>query len=322
MTRHTSSTLLTLVGLLLLATGCYKEAPVVSELGKPRYEIKDGSDYVTHTIYDIYKRTGVKVVYDFDPSNVRWNLGAQLAFNDPRYTKIDPSVPEDMKVVEDNLRLLADNFLSFYKDDFAQTYFPAYIFLTDSIANGRANKLITNSKRDHIAINMYREGEVIRTKPAINTWDAYRSETVSQLHKTLWEFIFTHRISWPTTFSSFSADAYDQILGLRKNLPGTTDEDTENRDKILMSHGFWDYNRNFVYADEKYKAHKDPSLDIADYIYRMTTMSEAEIQEAMGDYTIMHEKYDALRSFIKDKTGMDLQTIGNAAAKKRQTPGE
>ena len=213
MTRHTSSTLLTLVGFLLLATGCYKEAPVVSELGKPRYEIKDGSDYVTHTIYDIYKRTGVKVVYDFDPSNVRWNLGAQLAFNDPRYTKINPSVPEDMKVVEDNLRLLADDFLSFYKDDFAQTYFPAYIFLTDSIANGRANKLITNSKRDHIAINMYREGEVIRTKPAINTWDAYRSETVSQLHKTLWEFIFTHRISWPTTFSNFSADAYDQILG-------------------------------------------------------------------------------------------------------------
>ena len=43
----------------------------------------------------------------------------------------------------------------------------------------------------------------------------------------------------------------------------------------------------------------------------MTTMSEAEIQEAMGDYTIMHEKYDALRSFIKDKTGMDLQTIAS-----------
>ena len=54
----------------------------------------------------------------------------------------------------------------------------------------------------------------------------------------------------------------------------------------------------------------------------MTTMSEAEIQEAMGDYTIMHEKYDALRSFIKEKTGMDLQTIGNAAAKKRQTPSD
>ena len=31
--------------------------------------------------------------------------------------------------------------------------------------------------------------------------------------------------------------------------------------------------------------------------------------------------YDAF-DIIKEKTGMDLQTIGNAAAKKRQTPSD
>ena len=42
MKRHTISTLSTLAGLLLLTTvACHREAPVVSELGKPQYEIKD-----------------------------------------------------------------------------------------------------------------------------------------------------------------------------------------------------------------------------------------------------------------------------------------
>ena len=320
MKRTTISTLSTLAGLLLLITvACHREAPVVSELGKPQYEIKDGSDYVSHTIYDIYKRTGLEIIYNFDPKHARWNLGSPQVTG-PRYTAIDPSSPEDMKMVEDNLRYFAEEFLPGYSDDFIKQYFPLRCFMADTISKYKrgSNEIFATSLRDHIAFNMYREGEVITGTPQYKTREEIRTEMTPRLHSTLWAFIFAHRISAPTAFKALSQDFYNQNIG--KKMKVDNKEDLDHKRDVLMGHGFWDYDEfnSFAY----YRSYKDPSLDIADYIYRMTTMSEAEIQEAMGDYTIMHEKYDALRSFIKDKTGMDLQTIGNAAAKKRQTPGD
>lgn len=327
MKRHTTSTLATLAGLILLTTvACHREAPVVSELGKPQYEIKDGSDYVSHTIYDIYKRTGLEIVYNFDPKHARWNLGSTQV-RGPRYTAIDPASTEDMKMVEDNLRFFTEEFLPGYSDDFIKQYFPLRCFMADTlnVYKGK-NDVFATSLRDHIAFNMYREGEVIIIKKEsqelkYKTRDEIRAEMIPRLHSTLWTFIFAHRISAPSTFTAYSQDYYGQVIGKRQKVGKK--EDLDHRRDVLMSHGFWDYDESKSgWASYRAYDSKSTSLDIADYIYRMTTMPEAEIQEAMGDYTIMHEKYDALRSFIKEKTGMDLQTIGNAAAKKRQTPSD
>lgn len=315
MTRYITILSTALTGLLLL-TACHREAPIVSELGTPRYEIKDGAGYVDHTIYDIYKRTGLQVVYHFDPGFATWNLGGNRT-NALRYTTVDPAKPEDMQMVEENLRFMEQNFLSRYSDDFIRKYFPVHFYMADTISRfKKGNEILTTSLQDHLAMNMYREGEVVKQgSTKYSTREEVLREMAPQLHATLWGFVFAYRVSTPETFATYSADFYGKNIGPVKKLPGTNEEDLDNRNQILRSHGFWSYDDYNTFA--QYRALKDPSLDVADYIYRMATMSETEIYEAMAGYDIMKEKYEALRKFIQERTGMDPQSIGDAASQDR-----
>lgn len=305
--------------LLLALTACHREAPIVSTPGKPKYEIVDGASYVDHTIYDLYKRTGLEVIYRFDPEDALWDLGSSTGtLTRPRYTAIDPADPADMAMVEDNLRHVVDHFVARYSDDFIRKYFPLRFFLADTITKTKgANNLLAASLRDHIAVNMYREGEVVKLPGrTLSTRKEVMGEMPSQLHATLWAFIFAHRISAPEAFTAYSADYYGQNLDKILKKPGTSEEDLDHRDRVLRSHGFWSYDElnSFSY----YRALKDPALDIADYIYRMTTLSEEQIRSEIAGYEIMVEKYEALRRFILDNTGTDLQEIGNAVAAERE----
>lgn len=306
---------------LFALSSCYHEDKIISELGEPKYHFEDGSDYVTHTIYDIYKRTGLQIVYDFDPDYARWNIGSYSG-SDLFYTTIDPEKSEDIEVVADNLRYIDEHFFTPYGDDFIRKNFPVRCYLADSIFEySGENKIFATSLRDHLAINLYREGEVIEDDASTyETRDEAMKAMVSQLHATLWSFIFTYRTSAPEHFTSFSSDYYGQNIGKRQAAPDGSGEDMEHKRDVLMSHGFWDYD-DYNSGQAYYMAYKQPD-DIADYIFRMTTMSESEILEAMGDYTIMHEKYNALRSYIIETTGLDLQSIGNAAAAERQSQGQ
>lgn len=309
MKRILSLTILSLA-LTLMTSSCHREKPVYSELGKPKYEIKDGKDYISHTIYDIYKKCGVQIIYRFDPEDALWDLGRfTTTLQKPRYTVIDPEQEEDRQMLERSIRHLQEHFFSAYDDNFKSRYFPLRIFLADTIGTYKnSNNRFATGYRDHMAINLYRDGEVLKYKQnngrntSYKTLQEYRQALIPSLHSQLWEFVFQYRIAPPERFLFYSQDMYGENIG-RKDDP--------NYD-IRMS-GFWDYDE-FNSGAKWYRAYKSPSLDIADYIYRMTSMSEKQIKEAMGAYQIMHDKYDALREHIQSLTGFDIQTIGDRAA--------
>ncbi len=292
-------------------SGCYHEAPIYSELGHPKYEIQDGTDYVTHTIYQIKQETGIQVIYDFTPGDALWDLGTPMTkgFGKKIYIPIDKNDPTDMAMLEPNLKYIKENFLDAYDTEFKKKYFPVRIFLADSLKRNKSVEDFAYIARDHIAINLYKENESMRRPtgiPRVTTKEEYFTQLAPQLHSSLWQFVFTHRLAYPNSFHAFSSEYYTHNLGERK----------DPRYDIRMA-GFWTYDEanSFKY----YKA-IDAATDIADYIYRMTSMSEDEIVQAAGGYQIMIDKYNALRQAIKDLTGIDLQEIGNATARKRQQP--
>lgn len=302
MIRNTP-TLLLLASLLLAS--CYHEAPVHSELGQPKYEIKDGPDYVSSTIYRIKEETGTQVVYDFKGGDAAWNLGSLLS--NKIYIPIDTDDPTDVAMVEPNLRYLEEQVLSKYSADFQKKYFPVRIFLADSLKRNKRVEAFVFTARDHVAINMYKEGDKMTRGSGlspVNTKEDYLAQFAPQVHSGLWEFIFTYRIDPPNSFYAYSAEVY------KKNFGDKTDKTFDIRQA-----GFWTYDE-FNSFGKNYRA-VDASTDISDYIFRMTSLSEAEITEAMGGYQMMLDKYHTLRSFIKELTGMDLQEIGNSASQAR-----
>lgn len=299
------------LGLAMLAfQSCNHEAPITAELGTPEYLIEDGQDYVTHTIYDIYKETGVKLVYTFNPFTAIWDLGASnlsaTYIYIPFFERKEHTMAENMPVIEENLVYLKRHFIDCYDTDFKKKYFPARIFLSDSVRYRLGgSETLTGFTRDNIALNLYREGETLKGsflkgEPSYETKEAYFKDFAPKAHFALWQFIFKYRASAPELFFSYSKDLYGKNLG-----------EVKDKNYSIKQDGFWTYDE--LNSSKYYRAWK-ADRDIADYVLRMVMYTEEENRAEMAGYQIMLEKYNALRGEIKTMTGIDLQTIGDTYA--------
>ncbi len=299
------------LGLAMLALqSCNHEAPITAELGTPEYPIEDGQDFVTHTIFDFYKETGVKLIYTFDPRTAIWDLGASglgaTYLYVPFFEREEHTMAENMPVIEENLIYLKKYFFDSYSTDFKKKYFPARVFLSDSVRYQiGGSETLTGFTRDNIALNLYREGEVLKGssskgEPTYKTREAYFKDFAPYAHFALWQFVFKYRASAPELFFSFSQDLYGKNLGEIKDPKYSIKQD-----------GFWTYDE--FNSFKFYRAWK-ADRDIADYVLRMVMYTEEENKAEMAGYQIMIDKYNALRSEIKAMAGIDLQTIGNAYA--------
>ena len=292
--------------------GCYREKPVVVELGTPEYVIENGSDYVSATIYEIYRESGVKLLYTFNPQTAMWDMGSTFgtdAVYIPFFERPEHSMAENMPVISENIAYLKEHFLDKYTTEFKKKYFPVYLFLSDSIKNGKDTETVAGIARDHLALNLYREGEVLegfemKGDKTYRTREEYFMEFAPRAHFALWQFIFKYRANPPELFYSYSQDLYKQNLGEKADKNYSTKQD-----------GFWTWDE---FNSFKYYRAWDADRDIADYVLRMVMYTEEENSAEMAGYQIMIDKYNALRGEIKKMTGIDLQEIGNSYASYRK----
>lgn len=294
---------------MLLLEGCHREKPVVAELGTPEYVIENGSDYVSATIYEIYRESGVKLLYTFNPQTAMWDMGSTFgtdAVYIPFFERPEHSMAENMPVISENIAYLKEHFLDKYTTEFKKKYFPVYLFLSDSIKNGANTETIAGIARDHLSLNLYREGEVMKGSKmkgdkSYRTREEYFMEFGPRAHFALWQFIFKYRANPPELFYSYSQDLYKQNLG-----------EKADKNYSLKQDGFWSSDE--FNAGSKFYRAWDADHDIADYVLRMVMYTEEENKAEMAGYQMMIDKYNALRSEIEKMTGIDLQTIGNAYA--------
>ncbi len=271
---------------------CNKERPIKANCSKAKYIIKDSSDPIDHLIYDIYKTSGIEIIYNFKPEDAKWNLGNNnptSSFTSADYIPIDINNSEKKEYLLKNLEMLRDKFLNLYPISFKSKYFPLRIFICDSIGNKR-KQLDVGRGRDHIAVNIRGNDD------KLNEAD-YTSKIIPQLHAVTWRYIFSYVIEVPDNFKAFSAELYD------KNIEGS-----DNPKYNIKSDGFWTYNELLSF---KFKKANTLEKYVEDYIIQMTSRSEQKNMELMKGYDIMINKYNILRNFIKAKIGFDIQEIGN-----------
>lgn len=319
MSTHKGLTALLALGLLTLsAQSCYREAPITAELGTPEYVIEDGSDYVTGTIYDIYEESGVKLIYSFDPTNTVWNIG-RFGITSAVYTPLEGQ--EDLPMIEKNLRYLDKYFIRLYSDDFRSKNFPVYIFLCDTIRS-IYGQTMTAISLDHLALNLYRDGEVFKDgSDSLKLEEEYFRVFAPRVHAALWEFIFTYRFSQPEQFAGFNEYPYEEnFFQYRKD---TIIDDDGNEQVVYRSDlfevkefGFWSIDKDWPAVAWAHS--QSMEKDLADFVNRLVMYSEEENLAEVEGYTILSNKFEALRREIIEMSGMDLQEIGNAYAPYRR----
>lgn len=285
---------------IVALSSCYGEKEVVSELGKPMYEIKDSSDPLDHLIFQIKQQTGVQVIYKFDALDAQWNLGQKRPYGSGgEYTPYEDLTPENRALILKTLSRVKKEFLDSYPIEFQKNYMALHIFLCDTVMVKGSAVAPAASARDHLAINVLGvdEYKIVKRKKVPLNEEEYFDEMMAKLHMLLWKNIFTYRMTIPTSFLGLSAGKYKQNLG----------EQADPNYDIRMD-GFWTY--DWLNSFKYYKA-VDETTDVSDYIQKMVSMPESKVYEAMGGYEVMKSKYLVLRNYIKEQTGIDLQEIGN-----------
>lgn len=303
-----------IIGLLvaiLLVSSCYREKPINSEIGKPLYTIEDSDDPLDHLIYQVYKESDVQILYDFDPKVARWNLGSILgaAGSGGSYVPFDLEDTEKVSYIKPNLDRIIEDFFDQYPVDFQRKYMPLRIFLCDTIVKTASSQYVTYYGIDNMAINLFTPGEKDHlsteyTKPVVADIDEYYSKISGKLHSALFAFLFTFREEAPNQFVQFSQGLYGKRLRSDLGLQQQGDNDFD-----VKTLGFWSASPDTFY-DDNLVMHKEPE-DIAEYVERMVGYTEAENMAEMEGYAVMINKYNALRNYIKEAFGFDLQEIGN-----------
>lgn len=294
----------------LLLGSCHREKPITSEIGKPLYEIKDGNHPADHAIYELYKKTGIQTIYNFDPKIAKWDLGALSSSG--QYVAPHDNEQATKDNIAQNLEYILKDFVDLYPLEFKQKFMPLRIYLCDSIImNAEAERMVWYG-RDHIAINLYKDGEKdydqkkvkdpITKKmvyPPFSSMEEYYAKATQRMHSILFTYLSQYRVSWPQSFLTYCAHMYGE------NFPVEAEKEP-NFDP--RSYGFWSYDEMNTF--KYYRAIKEDQ-DITDFVERMIGYTEAENLAAMEGFPELKAKYNILRDFIKENFNVDLQEIGN-----------
>ncbi|MGL5682015.1 MAG: putative zinc-binding metallopeptidase [Marinifilaceae bacterium] len=275
--------------------GCYDEETVTSERGEPKYEITDSDDVIEHERYLLWKNTGVYLLYNYDDVDYKWNI-AGISTN-----ILFPVT--DRKVLEMSMNYITTTLTGYYNDAFMRKYFPIKILLSQRIDHESYGvdpyvDRIAASGRNYLAIGLQRTD----TLATVMNNNELMLRCRGDIQGKLWADIIYDNglIAFPNQFFAISEELYGVSL----------EADKDNRDKegYVQGLGFWEYDQTYIGTDYMLPSR---NKDIYDFISRMTSMTEDEIEALMTKSEKLRTKYTILREYIKSTTGIDLQEIGN-----------
>ncbi|MDR1414902.1 MAG: hypothetical protein LBI96_03740 [Odoribacteraceae bacterium] len=301
---------------VLSLSSCYKEKEIHADPGEPRYTIEDSDDPLDHAIYEIYRKTGVHILYTYELNDYLWDLGS-LRNSENRLT-----MQTDRAVLLEGLTYLDQVLFSVYQDAFKQGFFPLKIFLADSIdlQNTTAREdLLCASGREYIVIGRLRAGGIPSTAAEITTAQGL-------LNAHLWaNLIIKNRLLvLPDAFSEISSVFYGAnyryVKGQQQGV-GATDIPYPTRAQ-LMDEGFWDIeqsnSQNFPIQNPNTGVYNTYAMmptyegDIYQFVQMITTRGKTELMTLMEGHEKIITKYNILVQAIKDQCEIDLQEIGNS----------
>ena len=278
--------------LLLVCASCYKEKPIISELGEPRHELVDSNEPARHYTYELWKNTGTIILDDYDELDYKWNVSA----NSPNVLTLPEKDPE---LYDAAITLLRSIWLDDYTEDFIRNYFPVKILLADTIRDNKYqgeiwDDQISQHGRAYIAVGRIR-------KDCFPVGAEDQTTAKGKLHATLWaDFICKNNlIQLPQAFFIPCEDHYSESMSKNKHR-----DDME----YIREMGFWRY-------DERNLSNEwmlpDRIGDISDFIEMIVTHTAEEMSAELKGYETLTIKYNILLKAISEACGIDLQAIGN-----------
>lgn len=267
----------------LVLLSCYDEDSIKTTIGEPKYEIKDSEDPLDHARYEIFEKTGVYVLYEYDDTDYLWNVSSASRNRLTRQT--------DRNVLLEGVNYLKKALLDYYDNDFKTNYFPLKILLADTVSlDYQLVDTYCVTGRSYLAIGKLRDGSIPESADELN-------EAKGIMHGYLWgNIIYANSlIEIPETFFEPGGDMY----GI-KNPEVTTIE-------ALRKLGFWEFDETNSGGDTYF-----PSManDVNDFVKMITSHSKTELDVYLNAYPILKNKYEILVLAVKTACGVDLQAIG------------
>jgi hypothetical protein len=278
----------------ILFNSCYKEDSITTEIGKPKFIIEDSEDEGLHLRYEFFKNTGVYILYEYDTTDYAWDIST--------ISKNILVIPQNHDLLLKSIKYLEKTLTSHYSNEFMQKYFPLNILLSDSISHSQYRTPLFKDRacvtgRNYMGIGFLRENILDKIMSYPQILDSLKGE----INGRLWAYIIcaNNLIEIPESFYQVSVDYYDASFS------GEEEKDNEG---YVQSFGFWGYDQENL--GNMYMA-PSRERDIYDFVSRMTSKSEAEMETLINKSDKLKIKYTLLRTAIKEKTGVDLQMIGN-----------
>lgn len=280
--------LATILFLSLLATSCYKEAKIESELGKPHHKIEFKDNPIDKYIYDVNTKTGVVILYNFSELDYKWNLGSSSL------SDYNLKLQSNREILENGIKYLDKVLMSNYEDNFKKNYFPLNILLCDSLSEpGKVNSIPITTGRNYIALGLIGSSLKSKTAQELTTLKGV-------INGELWGYtIYLNGLmKFPADFFAPCEDLYGYKIGSK----------SENPNFDSKTFGFWERDESTSSA-----THMAPRKegDVAQFLKMITSHSEQEILQKMEGFPILYNKYVILTNYFKSQYGVDLQAIGN-----------
>jgi hypothetical protein len=282
--------LLFILAVAVAFASCYKEEALKADLQEPKYVIEESSDPLDHARYEIYRNTGVYVLYDYTYADYKWNVSS--------ISNYEMTLQEDRDVLSDGMAYLDKVFLSLYDDKFKGSYFPYKILLAGQIKHLIATSqqdIICAPGRSYLAIGRLRQDVIPATSEELKT-------ARGEINGVFWGYRMYANglVRIPDSFFEVT-DA--EVYGV--NMENQADKESP---AFLYGHGLWSYDE--LNGPSAYMA-PDQTGDVADFVRMMTSHNEQEMKALMSSYPKLSQKYTILRNAIIAGTGVDLQQIGN-----------
>lgn len=287
-----NTVLILLFPLIGQVSACYSHEELTVEPGKPKFKIEDSTDPVDHEIYEINKKTGIQILYDYKPNDYRWNLGSVQTTSDFDTVML----PKKREALTLGMKYVNTTLLRHYSEDFKRHFFPLRIFLADSIYHrARKKEIMVAPGRDHILIGNINKSILEKITPK------QLKERQGLLNATLWSKFFLEKegVEFPPAFGTLSQDYYNHFL----NKPPLKTMDPREM-------GFWEKIQNTM--DIYPRTPKDEKEDVFFFIQKMTSFDNETLDQQMKGFPVLIQKYNILRKYLIEVHKIDIQEIGNS----------
>jgi len=277
--------------------GCYDSDNVSSELAENKLDPKPSSDPLDQSIYEFFETSNSTISYQYDTLEYQWNFNR----NHNIYV-----LQENREYLLNGVKFINKVFGDAYSEDFKKKHFPPRIFLADSLNIGdlysKILDMVSTSGNNHIAIGRIREN---LENLSIADLTLYKAD----INATFWGgYLYNNdKLHIPDAFFDVCKDRYDANFKYAGAFPEFKGLDRDEIDTKLV--GFW--GANPATTDDWYYMSPTESVDIYQYIFKITSTDIGIIQPILDTYPKMKEKYTILTEYIKKDFGIDLQEIGN-----------